>query len=144
MRHRVRKGKLGLKTEHRLSLLKNLSTELFRYGRIVTTDAKAKELKRFSERLITTAKKNNLHARRLVNAKIKDRDVLTNLFEIIAPSFNDRPGGYTRVIKLGNRLGDNASMAMIELVDFNDLYNSNSSNKSEGPASELTAESTSE
>ena len=72
MRHRVRKGKLGLKTEHRLSLLKNLSTELFRYGRIVTTDTKAKELKRFSERLITTAKKNSLHARRLVNAKIKD------------------------------------------------------------------------
>ena len=108
MRHRVRKGKLGLKTEHRLSLLKNLSTELFRYGRIVTTDAKAKELKRFSERLITTAKKNNLHARRLVNAKIKDRDVLTNLFEIIAPSFNDRPGGYTRVIKLAPRRGDAA------------------------------------
>ena len=123
MRHRVRKGKLGLKTEHRLSLLKNLSTELFRYGRIVTTDARAKELKRFSERLITTAKKNSLHARRLVNAKIKDRDVLTNLFEIIAPSFNDRPGGYTRVIKLAPRRGDAAPMSLIELVGLEVPFN---------------------
>ena len=123
MRHRVRKGKLGLKTEHRLSLLKNLSTELFRYGRIVTTDAKAKELKRFSERLITTAKKNNHHARRLVNAKIKDRDVLTNLFEIIAPSINDRPGGYTRVIKLAPRRGDAAPMSLIELVGLDVPFN---------------------
>ena len=123
MRHRVRKGKLGLKTEHRLSLLKNLSTELFRYGRIVTTDARAKELKRFSERLITTAKKNSLHARRLVNAKIKDRDVLTNLFETIAPSFNDRPGGYTRVIKLAPRRGDAAPMSLIELVGLDVPFN---------------------
>tara|TARA_B100000902_G_scaffold358326_1_gene373352 strand:- start:351 stop:770 length:420 start_codon:yes stop_codon:yes gene_type:complete len=123
MRHRVRKGKLGLKTEHRLSLLRNLSTELFRHGRIVTTDARAKELKRFSERLITTAKKNSLHARRLVNAKIKDRDVLSNLFDTIAPSFNDRPGGYTRVIKLAPRRGDAAPMSLIELVGLDVPFN---------------------
>ena len=123
MRHRVRKGKLGLKTEHRLSLLRNLSTELFRHGRIVTTDARAKELKRFSERLITTAKKNSLHARRLVNAKIKDRDVLANLFDTIAPSFNDRPGGYTRVIKLAPRRGDAAPMSLIELVGLDVPFN---------------------
>ena len=123
MRHRVRKGKLCLKTEHRLSLLRNLSTELFRHGRIVTTDARAKELKRFSERLITTAKKNSLHARRLVNAKIKDRDVLSNLFDTIAPSFNDRPGGYTRVIKLAPRRGDAAPMSLIELVGLDVPFN---------------------
>ena len=116
MRHRVRKGKLGLKTQHRLSLLKNLATELFRHGRIITTDARAKELKRFSEKLITTAKVDSVQSRRIVDAKIKNRDVLKNLFEFIAPSFIDRPGGYTRVIKLSYRRGDSAPLSAIELV----------------------------
>ena len=116
MRHRVRKGKLGLKTQHRLSLLKNLATELFRHGRIITTDARAKELKRFSEKLITTAKIDSVQSRRIVDAKIKNRDVLKNLFEFIAPSFIDRPGGYTRVIKLSYRRGDSAPLSAIELV----------------------------
>ena len=80
-------------------------------------------MKRFSERLITTAKKNSLHARRLVNAKIKDRDVLSNLFDTIAPSFNDRPGGYTRVIKLAPRRGDAAPMSLIELVGLDVPFN---------------------
>ena len=116
MRHRVRKGKLGLKTQHRLSLLKNLATELFRHGRIITTDARAKELKRFSDKLITTDKVESFHSWRIIDAKIKNRDVLKNLFEFIAPSFIDRPGGYTRVIKLSYRRGDSAPLSAIELV----------------------------
>ena len=116
MRHRVRKGKLGLKTEHRLSVLRNLCTELFRHGRITSTDVKIKELKRFSEKIITTAKTDSVHSRRLVNTKIKDKDILKRLFEEIAPSFSDRPGGYTRIVKLNFRRGDAAPISLIELV----------------------------
>ena len=119
MRHRVRKGKLGLKTGHRKSLLRNLCTELFKHGRIVTTDSKAKELRRFSERIITIARNDTVHARRLVNTKIKDREVLSKLFDTIAPSFINRPGGYTRIIKLNHRRGDAAPVSAIELVGLN-------------------------
>ena len=114
MRHRVRKGKLGLKTGHRISLLRNLCTELFRHGRITTTDAK--ELRRFSEKIITLAKNDTVHSRRLVNAKIKDREVMATLFDTIGPSFSNRPGGYTRIIKLNYRKGDAAPVSSIELV----------------------------
>jgi len=116
MRHRVRKGKLGLKTGHRISLLRNLCTELFRHGRITTTDAKAKELRRFSEKIITLAKNDTVHSRRLVNIKIKDREVMAKLFDTIGPSFSNRPGGYTRIIKLNYRKGDAAPVSSIELV----------------------------
>ena len=116
MRHRVRKGQLGLKTGHRLSLLRNLCTELFRHGRILTTDAKAKELKKFSEKIITLAKTDTVHSRRLVNTKIKDRNILSKLFDTIGPSFSSRPGGYTRIIKLNYRKGDAAPISTIELV----------------------------
>ena len=116
MRHRVRKGKLGLKTEHRLSVLRNLCTEFFRHGRITSTDIKIKELKRFSEKIITTAKVDSVHSRRLVSTKIKDREVLKKLFEDIAPSYLERSGGYTRVVKLNFRRGDSAPISMIELV----------------------------
>ena len=116
MRHRVRKGKLGLKTEHRLSMLRNLCTELFRHGRITSTDVRIKELKRFSEKIITTAKVDTIHSRRLVNTKIKDRVVLKKLFEEIAPNYIDRHGGYTRIVKLNYRRGDAAAISMIELV----------------------------
>ena len=119
MRHRVRKGKLGLKTGHRMSLLRNLCTELFKHGRIVTTDSKAKELRRFSERIITIARNDTVHARRLVNTKIKDREVLSKLFDTIAPSFINRPGGYTRIIKLNHRRGEAAPVSAIELVGLN-------------------------
>ena len=119
MRHRVRKGKLGLKTGHRMSLLRNLCTELFKHGRIVTTDSKAKELRRFSERIITIARNDTVHARRLVNTKIKDREVLSKLFDTIAPSFINLPGGYTRIIKLNHRRGDAAPVSAIELVGLN-------------------------
>ena len=116
MRHKVKKGKLGLKTGHRISLLRNLCTELFRYGRITTTDAKAKELRKFSEKIITLAKNDTVHSRRLVNTKIKDREVMTKLFDTIGPSFSNRPGGYTRIIKLNYRKGDAAPVSSIELV----------------------------
>ena len=116
MRHRVRKGKLGLKTEHRLSVLRNLCTELFRHGRITSTDVKIKELRRFSEKIITTAKNDSVHSRWLVNTKFKDKDVLRKLFEEIAPSFLERPGGYTRIVKLNHRRGDAAPISLIELV----------------------------
>ena len=116
MRHRVRKGKLGLKTGHRISLLRNLCTEIVRHGRITTTDAKAKELRRFSEKIITLAKNDTVHSRRLVNTKIKDREVMATLFDTIGPSFSNRPGGYTRIIKLNYRKGDAAPVSSIELV----------------------------
>jgi large subunit ribosomal protein L17 len=116
MRHRVRKGKLGLKTEHRLALLRNLCTELFRHGRSTSTDVKVRELRRFSEKIITTAKTDSVHARRLVNTKIKDKEVLKKLFEEIAPAYSQRPGGYTRIVKLNFRRGDAAPVSLIELV----------------------------
>ena len=96
--------------------MRNLCTELFRHGRITSTDVKIKELKRFSEKIITTAKTDSVHSRRLVNTKIKDKDILKKLFEEIAPSFSERPGGYTRIVKLNFRRGDAAPISLIELV----------------------------
>lgn len=129
MRHRVRKGKLGLKTGHRLSLLRNLCTELFRHGRILTTDAKAKELKKFSEKIITLAKTDTVHSRRLVNTKIKDRNIISKLFDTIGPSFSSRPGGYTRIIKLNYRKGDAAPISTIELVGLEVPFKSQDESK---------------
>ena len=101
---------------HRKATLRNLATSLFRHERIETTTAKAKELRPFAERLITLARRGDLHARRLAAAKIQDREVLGKLFDEIAPRYLERPGGYTRVLKLGNRKGDAAEMSLIELV----------------------------
>lgn len=97
--------------------MRNLAASLFRHGRIETTTAKAKELRPFAERLITLAKRGDLHARRLAATKIQDRQVLGSLFDDIGPRFSERPGGYTRILKLGNRKGDAAEMSLIELVD---------------------------
>jgi len=117
MRHR-RKGRLLNRTaEHRGLMLRNMATSLFRHGRIETTEAKAKELRTFAEPLITKAKRGDLHARRLVGRKIQDTEVLRKLFDEIGPRYAERPGGYTRVLKLGHRSGDGADMAIIELVD---------------------------
>jgi large subunit ribosomal protein L17 len=96
--------------------MRNLATSLFRHGRIETTTAKAKELRPYAERLITLARRGDVHARRLAAMKIQDRDVLGKLFDEIAPRYMERPGGYTRVLKLGNRKGDAAEMSLIELV----------------------------
>ena len=125
MRHRVAHRKLGRVTEHRLALLRSQATALIRHERIETTLPKAKELRPFVERLITVAKRGisgggatarALHARRLVIEEIVDRDVVTKLFDSIAPRFQQRPGGYTRILRLGFRRGDSAEVAQIELV----------------------------
>ncbi len=117
MRHRNKGRQLSRTASHREALLRNLATSLFRHGRINTTTAKAKELRPFAERLITLAKRGDLHARRLAARKIGDHEVLHNLFADIGPRFAERPGGYTRILKLGHRQGDGAEMALIELVE---------------------------
>ncbi len=117
MRHRVSGRKLGRPTGQRKALLRNLATELLKHERICTTLAKAKEARRFSERLITLGKKDTLHAKRLAAKHISDKAVHKKLFNEVAPRFVDRPGGYTRIFKLGPRKGDGAAMALIELVE---------------------------
>ena len=130
MRHRVGHRKLGRVTEHRIAMLRNQAEALIRHERIETTVPKAKELRPFVERLITIAKRGiaggeangrSLHARRLVLRDIQDRDVVGKLFETIAPRFESRPGGYTRILRIGFRRGDSAEVAQIELVgsEFN-------------------------
>ena len=116
MKHRVVGRKLGRTTAHRLALLRNLSTSLFDKERITTTLMKAKELRPFAEKLITLARRGDLHARRLVERRIKDRDTLGKLFSEIGPRFAARPGGYTRILKMGHRPGDGADIARIELL----------------------------
>jgi large subunit ribosomal protein L17 len=116
MRHRVKGRQLSRTSSHKRALLNNMATSLFEHGGIVTTEAKAKELRPFAERLITLARRGDLHARRLVERRIKNRDVLGRLFSEIGPRFASRPGGYTRILKLGHRVGDGADTARIELL----------------------------
>lgn len=116
MRHRVKGRKLSRKSEHRRALLNNLATSLFEHERIVTTQAKAKELRPMAERLITFARRGDLHARRMVERRIRNRTVADRLFHEIGPRFQARPGGYTRIVKIGHRAGDGAEMAQIELL----------------------------
>ena len=108
--------KLGVKSAHRQSMLRNLVTDLFRYGRIQTTDCRAKETRKEAEKLITLAKRGDLHARRQAMAYIKDEDVVSKLFDEIAPKYAERQGGYTRILKLGPRQGDVAEAVFLELV----------------------------
>lgn len=108
--------KLGVKSAHRQSMLRNLVTDLFRYGRIQTTDCRAKEARKEAEKMITLAKRGDLHARRQALAYIKDEDVVSKLFDEIAPKFAERQGGYTRILKLGPRQGDVAEAVFLELV----------------------------
>ena len=108
--------KLGVKSAHRQSMLRNLVTDLFRYGRIQTTDCRAKEARREAEKMITLAKRGDLHARRQVLAYVKDEDVVSKLFDEIAPKYAERHGGYTRILKLGPRRGDGAEEVFVELV----------------------------
>lgn len=123
MRHRVKGRKLKRTASHRAALLSNLAASLLKFKRIKTTLAKAKETRGYVESLITKARKNDLHSKRQIMSVIHDRDTVKELFSEIIPKIGDRPGGYTRVIKLGNRIGDAASMAIIELVDYNDVVN---------------------
>jgi len=110
-------ARLGGSASHQKLILANLATSLFEHGRITTTEAKARMLRPYAERLITKAKKGDLHNRRQVLAVIRDKDIVFHLFDEIAPNYSARPGGYTRIIKAGNRKGDNAPMAIIELVE---------------------------
>jgi len=116
MRHRAKGRQLSRTSSHRRALLNNMATSLFEHGRVITTEAKAKELRPFAEKLITLARRGDLHARRLVERKIKDRETLSRLFSEIGPRFAARPGGYTRILKQGHREGDGADIARIELL----------------------------
>ena len=113
---------LGRKTAHRKSMLANMACSLIEHKRINTTVTKAKALKQFVEPIITKSKVDSTHNRRLVFRELRNKYAVSELFRDIAQKVGDRPGGYTRIIKLGNRLGDNAEMAMIELVDFNETF----------------------
>ena len=124
MRHGKKTIKLGRKSAHRKAMLANMAVSLIEHKRITTTSTKAKALKIFIEPLITKSKNDNTHNRRQCFSKLRNKGGVKTLFDEIAQKVANRPGGYTRIIKLGNRMGDNASMAMIELVDFNNLYNS--------------------
>ncbi len=120
MRHNKAINHLGRKSGHRKALLANMATSLILHKRIQTTVAKAKALKMYVEPLITKAKEDTTHSRRVVFSYLKNKEAVTELFRTIAPKIADRPGGYTRVLKTGFRLGDGADMALIELVDFNE------------------------
>lgn len=116
MRHKVSGRKLGRSSSHRKALFRNMVTSLFEHGRIQTTDAKAKEVRRVAEKLITLGKRGDLHARRQALAYVRDRGVVAKLFEELSPRYAQRPGGYTRIVKLGNRRGDGAPVSVLELV----------------------------
>lgn len=116
MRHQKAGRRLNMTTAHRNAMFRNMVTSLFRCRRIETTDARAKELRQIADRMITFAKKGDLHARRNVLRVISDKKVVTELFDEIAPAFADRNGGYTRIIKFDRRRGDNAPMSVVELV----------------------------
>lgn len=123
MRHGNKINHLGRKTAHRNSMLANMASSLIEHKRINTTLAKAKVLKLFVEPLVTKSKEDTTHNRRIVFSKLRNKYAVTELFKEVATKVGDRPGGYTRIIKLGNRLGDNAEMAIIEFVDYNTTYN---------------------
>ncbi len=129
MRHGKKFNHLGRKTAHRKSMLANMACSLIEHKRINTTVAKAKAIRQFVEPLITKSKSDTTHNRRIVFSYLRQKEAVTELFREIATKVADRPGGYVRIIKLGNRLGDNADMAMVELVDYNELYNPNGKKK---------------
>ena len=123
MRHGKKFNHLSRKTAHRKAMLANMACSLIEHKRINTTVAKAKALRQYVEPIITKSKNDTTHNRRLVFSTLRDKYAVTELFRDIAVKVGDRPGGYIRIIKLGNRQGDNASMAMVELVDYNEIYN---------------------
>ena len=137
MRHGDKINNLGRTASHRAALLSNLASQLITHKRIVTTLAKAKVLRTYIEPLITKAKENTTHQRRVVFSYLQDKDVIVELFGNVATKIAGRPGGYTRIIKLGARVGDNAETAMIELVDFNEIYG-----KGKGEAKEAAGKKT--
>jgi large subunit ribosomal protein L17 len=137
MRHGDKINNLGRTQSHRKALLNNLASQLITHKRIVTTHAKAKALRTFVEPLITKSKENTTHQRRIVFSYLQDKEAVAELFDVVSPKIAARPGGYTRILKLGTRVGDNAELAMIELVDFNEIYG-----KGKGEAKEATGKRT--
>lgn len=135
MKHRVGYNRLGRKASHRKSLHRNMATSLFRYERIKTTKAKALAIRRTAEKMITKAKNDSLHNRRMVGRDIKDQAVLAKLFTDIGPRYKSRPGGYTRILKLGHRQGDAAEMVLLELVGEEVTEDTKKSKKGEKKAS---------
>ncbi len=129
MRHGKKFNHLGRKTAHRKSMLANMACSLIEHKRINTTVAKAKALRQFVEPIITKSKTDTTHNRRLAFSVLRDKYAVTELFKEVSVKVADRPGGYVRIIKLGNRQGDNAPMAMVELVDYNEIYNPNGAKK---------------
>ena len=129
MRHGKKFNHLGRKTAHRKAMLSNMACSLIEHKRISTTVAKAKALRGFVEPIITKSKTDSTHSRRVVFGYLQSKYAVSELFREIAPKVADRPGGYTRIIRTGNRLGDNAEMCMIELVDFNEIYSNTSDAK---------------
>lgn len=117
MRHNKSGKRLGRNSSHRSAMMRNMVTSLLEHEKITTTDARAKELRKLAERMITLGKRGDLHARRQAMQVVRDRKVVGKLFEMVAPRYKERPGGYTRIIKLGARHGDNASLSLIELVE---------------------------
>lgn len=130
MRHNKKFNHLGRTSSHRNAMLSNMSVSLIMHKRIFTTVAKAKALRKVVEPIITKSKEDTTHSRRLVFQSLQDKFAVTELFQNISQKISDRPGGYTRIIKTGNRLGDNASMCFIELVDYNDNMLKQDSKKS--------------
>lgn len=129
MRHGDKVNNLGRKSSHRKAMISNMACSLIQHKRINTTIAKAKALKVFVEPLLTKSKTDSTHSRRVVFSYLQDKEVVTELFREIAPKISSRNGGYTRIIKTGYRLGDNAEMCLIELVDFNEIYSNESAKK---------------
>jgi large subunit ribosomal protein L17 len=129
MRHGVKLNHLGRTASHRKSLLSNLAIELIKHKRINTTIAKAKALRVYVEPLLTRAKSDSTHNRRIVFGYLQEKEAIKELFGAISEKIANRPGGYTRIIKLGRRVGDNAEIAMIELVDFNEIYGGKAEDK---------------
>lgn len=155
MRHGKKFNHLGRKTAHRKAMLSNMACSLIEHKRINTTVAKAKALRVYVEPLLTKSKTDSTHSRRTVFSYLQNKDAVAELFREVAPKIADRPGGYTRIIRTGYRLGDNAEMCMIELVDFNEMYTSDKPKKttrrsrrggggakSDAPAAEETATET--
>lgn len=116
MAHRIAGRNLGRATDHRLALFRNLITDLLKHERLITTEAKAKEVRGLAEKVITMGKKGDLNSRRRAMRVVYDKDIIIKVFDVLGPRYADRPGGYSRIIKLGRRRGDGAQMAQLELI----------------------------
>ncbi len=132
MKHRIGFNRLGRKPAHRKSLHRNMVTSLVRYERVKTTLAKAKEVRRTAEKMITRAKVDSVHNRRIIGRDLQDQEILAKLFTDIGPAYSNRAGGYTRIVKLGQRSSDGAEMAILELVGRNESEDDSTAGKKKG------------